>query len=94
VAHRAFLAFLLLFFVAACASPPDRQWYKPGGNYTVAEFQRDAAACTKNKNLDEDCLKQRGWVSLSGDAPPPRAKTIEERERERLAPPGSGTGRY
>ena len=27
--------------LAACASDPDKQWYKPSGNYTSAEFERD-----------------------------------------------------
>jgi hypothetical protein len=53
--------------LAACASDPDKQWYKPSGNYTSAEFERDSKACTKSRKLDEECLQQRGWVPLSGD---------------------------
>jgi hypothetical protein len=53
--------------VSACASGPERQWYKPGGNYSVAEFQRDQAACTKNREVDEECLKTRGWIPISAD---------------------------
>jgi hypothetical protein len=61
-----------LFALAACGTlEPERQWYKPGDNYTVAEFKQDRAACTKNKVLDEQCLKQHGWVPLSGDREPP-----------------------
>ncbi len=45
----------------------DKQWYKPGAEYTVAEFQRDRTACEKSGKIDEDCLKQRGWVPLSQD---------------------------
>ena len=80
----------LVAVAGGCALEPDRQWYKPGGTYTVAEFQRDYAACTKDRKLDEACLRQRGWVSLTGDAPPPRTKTIEERELERRAGPTRG----
>jgi hypothetical protein len=74
VARRIFLLAVALLSVTGCASEPDKQWYKPGGNYTVAEFQRDQAACTKDKVLDEECLKARGWTALSADrdkGPPP-----------------------
>ena len=60
--------------LGACSSEPEKQWYKPGGNYTIADFQRDRAACTKNKVLDEECMKDRGWIALSADTgqgPPP-----------------------
>ena len=41
-------------------------------NYTAADFERDRAACTdkKTKTLDEDCMKDRGWVALGGDIGP------------------------
>jgi hypothetical protein len=54
--------------LAACTSLElPKQWYKPGVNYSVDEFKRDNAACTKDRVLDEDCMRSRGWVSLSGD---------------------------
>ena len=53
--------------LTACATEPDKQWYKPGTNYTMADFQRDQAACTKNKVVDEDCLRERGWVAITPD---------------------------
>jgi hypothetical protein len=69
---------ILLMSVAAlslggCASEPEKQWYKAAGNYTVAEWQRDEVACTKNRVLDEDCVKSKGWIPLSADPtkPPP-----------------------
>ena len=54
------------FFLAGCATE-EKQWYKPGVNYTMAEFQRDQAACTKGQAVDEDCLRARGWVTLTPD---------------------------
>ncbi len=77
VAHRILLLVLLLLPLSACESGADKQWYKPGRDYTVAEFQRDQAECTKNRVLDEQCLKQHGWVPLSGDryTPPPPPTT-------------------
>jgi hypothetical protein len=61
------LTLALALSLTACTSDPEKQWYKPAGNYTTAEFERDSTACTKSGKLDEECLKQRGWVSLSGD---------------------------
>ena len=90
------LAFLLVAIgiaASACSLAPDKQWLKPGQNYTVAEFRRDEAACTKDRRLDEECMRQRGWVALSGDAAP-KPKTLEEQERERRQQTGSGLKLY
>ena len=58
---------------AGCSSERDRQWYKPGVNYTVTEFTRDREECTRGRELDEPCMKQRGWVPLTSDREPPSA---------------------
>ena len=71
--------------LAACASGSEKQWTKPGGDYTTAEFQRDRVACTKDKVLDEDCLRQRGWISLSADA---------DRGPSSVTPAGTKGGKY
>ena len=52
------------------ASEPERQWYKPGGRYTVEEFQRDKTSCTKSRRVDVECMKAKGWFYFSADAPP------------------------
>jgi len=72
--------YCLLLLVAAsltpvgCSTERDRQWYKPGANYTVTEFTRDRDECTrKSGELDEQCMKQRGWVPLTSDREPPSA---------------------
>ena len=62
-----FLLAITTLSVGGCASETAKQWYKPGDNYTVAEFQRDRTACTKNRVLDEACLRERGWVGISAD---------------------------
>ena len=64
------LVVLAALTLIGCSSERDRQWYKPASNYTVAEFQRDRDACTKDRVLDEECLKQKGWVPLTSDRPP------------------------
>jgi len=59
--------------LAGCSeAPPEKQWYKPNVNYTTADFEHDRAACTdkKTKTLDEDCMKDRGWVALGADIGP------------------------
>jgi hypothetical protein len=58
------------FVFAGCSSERDRQWYKPGVNYTVAEFTRDRDECTQGRVLDEQCMKQRGWFPLTSDRSP------------------------
>lgn len=68
----ALLPIAALVLVACNNSATAKQWYKPNVNYTAADFERDSAACTdkKTKTLDEDCMKQRGWVALGGDIGP------------------------
>ena len=70
--RRIFLLLIAVLSLVACGGR-EKQWYKPNQNYTVAEFQRDEAACTKDGVLDEECLKQRGWIAISADRdkPPP-----------------------
>ena len=67
--YRLFLAIGLLSLVG-CSSDRDKQWYKPNTSYTVAEFTRDREQCTKNRELDEQCMRQRGWVPLTSDREP------------------------
>ncbi len=65
---------VLLGSATGCASldePP--LWYKPGGNYTTVEFNRDRDSCTRDKTLDPECMKAKGWVSVSPDRPAPTA---------------------
>jgi hypothetical protein len=83
----------VVIVASACSLAPDKQWLKPGQTYTVAEFRRDEVACTKDRKLDEDCMRQRGWVALSGDAAP-KPKTLEEQERERRGQSGGGLKMY
>jgi hypothetical protein len=77
VIGRILLLATLPLSLYACSLEPEKQWYKANSNYTVADFQRDQAACTKNRVVDEDCLRGRGWVPLSGDdtKPVPRPQS-------------------
>jgi hypothetical protein len=70
------LAALAITALSACAV--EKQWMKVGEPYTTAEFRRDYAECSKKTGeLDEDCLRARGWVDVkptkadrAADAPP------------------------
>jgi hypothetical protein len=93
MSRLAFLLVSIAIAVSACSLAPDKQWLKPGQSYTVADFRRDEVACTKARKLDEECMRQRGWVALSGDAAP-KPKTLEEQERERRQQTGSGIKLY
>ena len=77
---RAFLLCCVVLALTACGSS-EKQWYKPNTEYTVAEFQRDRAACEKNGQIDEECLRQRGWVSLTPDKDKPLPTTPTMRQK-------------
>lgn len=63
---------VVLLGASACSTAePARQWYKPSGSYTAQDLKWDMAACTREKKLDHDCLRAKGWVDLSADAPKP-----------------------
>ena len=85
VMRRVSLLTIAALSLTACASGPEQQWYKAGGAYTVAEWERDEKACTVNRVVDESCLKERGWIPISADPgkPPPPPATGSK-----------GTGRY
>jgi len=65
------VAAVFLAEVSGCARQPERQWYKIGQPYSMAEFQRDRAECTRGRQLDFACMRARGWVDVSPDRPPP-----------------------
>jgi hypothetical protein len=70
--YLSLLALVLILIVSACGPATDKQWYKPNVDYTAADFERDRVDCTpkKTKALDETCMKDRGWLPLSGDVGP------------------------
>lgn len=82
-----FLLAIIMLSLYACASETAKQWYKPGDNYTVADFERDQTACTKNRVLDEACLRERGWAAITADDDKGPAPV-------RAPPPKAGGGRY
>ncbi|MBI1736861.1 MAG: hypothetical protein HYR51_16965 [Candidatus Rokubacteria bacterium] len=54
--------------LAACASSDDREWMKVNERYSVEDFRRDHAACSKSGKLDDACMRSRGWVDVRSSA--------------------------
>jgi hypothetical protein len=65
------LAGALAGSIAGCAES-NREWMKVNDRYTVEEFRRDHADCSKGGRLDDGCMRSRGWVDVSpkGEKPP------------------------
>ncbi len=55
----------LVVALAGCGPADDRQWMKINERYTTEEFRRDYKACSPKSTLDEDCMRNRGWVEVS-----------------------------
>jgi hypothetical protein len=68
--------------VAGCSTAPEIEWMKVGQPYTAAEFRRDYSECDKKGNLEE-CLRGRGWVSVTAGVAP------KQTAPEMRLPPGS-----
>ncbi len=75
---------VIILIASACGTATDKQWYKPNADYTTTDFERDRVDCTPKKTtvLDETCMKERGWMPLSGDAGPAvKAPAIPPRQK-------------
>src|SRR6266496_2123330 len=69
--------------LAGCAASDDRQWMKVNERYTTEEFRQDYRACSANNELDQKCMRSRGWVEVS------RSKT--ERDSDPRPPEPANT---
>lgn len=78
---RALLFCLLLIASWGCTREPERQWQKIGQPYSLAEFKRDQAACTREKKLDVECMRALGWVDVAPDLPAPSPEAPRPRGR-------------
>jgi hypothetical protein len=84
--RRPFLACVLATGLLAGCAASETQWMKVNEPYTTAEFQRDHAACSKGRALDEACMRSKGWVDLkpsrgdrAADTPPPTPQDWRQR---------------
>ena len=77
------LGLVIILIASACGVATDKQWYKPNVDYTAADFERDRVECTPRKqSLDETCLRDKGWLPLSGDiGPAVKAPAIPPRQK-------------
>jgi len=74
------LSVIGLAVVAAGCGTDQREWMKVDQKYTTEEFRRDYDQCSVKGILDEDCMKARGWVTVS----PPKS---EQKKDDPLAQP-------
>lgn len=63
--------------LGGCGASDDRQWMKVNERYTAEEFKRDHAECSRAGKLDEDCMRNRGWVTVTSHRIEPRNPTPE-----------------
>ena len=59
------LALGIVLALTGCAASDDRQWMKVNERYTTEEFRRDYRACSAKNELDQECMRSRGWVEVS-----------------------------
>ena len=69
--------------IAGCSAHDDREWMKVGTHYTKAEFQRDHKECSRKGDLDEACMRQRGWVAVNPSKSEPQKPTDPLQGRRR-----------
>jgi hypothetical protein len=77
------LVLLSVTGLAACGGTK-YEWMKVDQRYTKEEFQRDYKECSRGGDLDEKCMKDRGWVPVNpsmSEAPPPPPATPRSRGR-------------
>jgi hypothetical protein len=85
LARLAPLVALACLGLVACGSLDSREWMKIDQRDTKADLQRDHKACSKKGDVDESCMRQRGWVPVN--------PTKEEAPKS-MDPLSRGRGRY
>ena len=85
--RTALLLGLWVLSLGGCSAHDDREWMKVDRRYTKEELHRDYKDCTRKGDLDEPCMRQRGWIPVN--------PTKEEAPRS-MDPlqKGTGKGRY
>ena len=84
--RRSLLIVIAVLALAGCGAADSREWMKVDGSYTKAEFQRDYRDCSRKGDLDDACMKQKGWVAVN--------PTKSERPKDVDPLPGRQRGRY
>ena len=76
----------VILALAACNAPAERQWMKVNERYTTEQFRQDYAACSPKGDLDDACMRDRGWVEVT------RSKTERDTDPRAAPPPKVGHG--
>jgi hypothetical protein len=84
--YRAIAALLLALPVLAGCVTDERQWMKLNERYTIEDFQRDAQTCSKSGQLDDVCMRDRGWVAVNPGTKTETAKDPLARDIGRPVP--------
>jgi hypothetical protein len=79
----AFLVALSSLGLVGCGSHDNREWLKVDRRYTKEEFQRDYKECTRKGDLDDACMRQRGWVSVNPSTTDPVSREMDPLQRSR-----------
>jgi hypothetical protein len=75
--------------LAGCATSDDREWMKiDRERYSKEELRRDYKDCSKKGDVDEPCMRQRGWVPMSP------TKEEAPKSMDPLGQKGQSRGRY
>jgi hypothetical protein len=77
------LALAVASLLAGCGKGDERQWMKVNERYTAEEFKRDYKECSKGGQLDDGCMRDRGWVTVTSSKvePKPFSERFQERGR-------------
>jgi hypothetical protein len=62
-----FLGVAAAALFTACTASDNREWMKVNERYSVEEFRRDHAECSRSGKLDDACMRSRGWVDVRGN---------------------------
>jgi hypothetical protein len=73
-APRVLAAALSALVLAGCGAIDNREWMKVGEKYTTEEFRRDVRECSKSGKVNDECMRARGWVSVSPGRSPDKAQ--------------------
>jgi hypothetical protein len=74
----AFSIVLAALGLAGCGSTDAREWMKVDQRYTKEDFKRDYRECSRSGDLNDTCMRQRGWVAVNpskSETPPPEPTT-------------------
>ena len=68
------LAAASIVLLVGCGATDQREWMKVGQKYTTEEFRKDMRECSKTGKVNDECMRARGWVSVSPGRTPEKAQ--------------------